>query len=261
MLCNTFFAALLLLLAPATNAAAVGSSQRENLHTQYVDDSGKVVMQLLVENYTGSVNTVSQDLTEFIPTVIFATTTDLIVREIDPCDICVYLRECAVKNAVIATPSKCTALANSMKNYFTENNYEHAKAILDGSISSLAWAIPLSAATYYFNAQLGQTSNAGSNDACGDNNPSFIAGTAGSAMLEFCQELQKEALSDVSNRFIKGDAKDGEQYPPNGKTFAAKFYIDDKKFTTSEVCKDYGIVWKRDLNAAVKRGASRMITF
>ncbi|KAI0436413.1 hypothetical protein F4803DRAFT_231208 [Xylaria telfairii] len=268
-----FFGTLFLLLTLAKGSVSLSLPTRPHLDTQYVDlVSGTVVMELLIEGYTGPVTVLSPNTTEFTPSAIYTYSTDLIHREIDPRDICVYIKDCAnylkntaaaqaVKNGVLAAPGYCTSWGNAFLNYFTNNNYEQAKALLTGIVGNLAIAAPVGVIGYYLNARLAATpipTGSGGNDACAVMTPATIATKAQSSMYQFCLDLQARALSDIDARYVDGDVKDGTQYPPNGEQFVAKFFIDKTEFSTADVCSDYGIVWRRDFEAALKRGARRL---
>ncbi|KAK3684054.1 hypothetical protein B0T22DRAFT_520501 [Podospora appendiculata] len=259
----------LLLLSTQIQAVSIGGKLRASVHTQLLGESGELVMELLVENYTGPVSVAKADYTDHrINTVAYNSRTDIGVYEDRRRDACSYIRECAgyLRNQAAARAMKtwlassngCKVAANGVIDYFTRNNYEQGKAFLTGSVVSIAWAIPVASVTYYFNARLDNMNPKG-NDGCNQgNNPETIATHAGSQMYEFCLDLQARAVSQVRTRYVIGDTREGKATGPNGETIVGKFFIDDKEFTTTDVCRDYGIIWRRDFLKAVRRGASRM---
>lgn len=71
--------------------------------------------------------------------------------------------------------------------------------------------------------------------------------------------VKYQAMADVTTRYLLGDMSTPDLYfdGSDGRQIISSFNIAGVEFSTVAVCKDYGIWWRRDLNAAVVRGKQR----
>lgn len=293
---STIVTILLVLAQQAATSPVETAPRHKHLYNLVKSPAGDQTLQLLVENYTGEVHTVQLDASSSkIVNQVYKNPSEIQTRDVivwqspQQRDVCAFFRECtgyltnAAANAAVktwvTTADTCGWMRDGITNYFTNNNYEQAKNLLTGSIASLAWVAPsaaiqckfdaavdvqlLSYAMLTFSDSLPDYLNmrfdawTNQNDACGVSQPATVARDTGSQMYEFCRLLKEQAAGNLENRYVHEDVKDSSSSTPNGNIVIGKFFIDGTEFSTSAVCRDYGIVWKRDLLAAVQRGAER----
>lgn len=122
------------------------------------------------------------------------------------------------------------------------------RGIIGGTVVSVAFTPANGITGYYINVMLNHIRGTG-NDACGETQPPTYAGNAASAMYTFCLALKDKNMAEVATRFNANDAANADSTTGVGVEGLAKFFIDTQEFTTTEVCRDYGITWRRDMDA------------
>lgn len=66
-------------------------------------------------------------------------------------------------------------------------------------------------------------------------------------------------MADTITRFDSGDMSTNDYHfdSSDGTQLFSKFNIGSVEFDTFAMCRDYGIVWRRDFDAALLRGKQR----
>ena len=146
--------------------------------------------------------------------------------------------------AAQVTWTGCGAFGNAVADYFTANNYENAKQVLNGAIVGLSLAVPLGIEQYFLNAKFDEVTNNGRNDVCGQADPVTFTGNAASAVYEFCLAIQAEQQDQATTNYDTIDSSTEDSVTPNGQEGLAKFFVAQQAAVWGHVCDDFGVSWK-----------------
>ena len=221
------------------------------LHTEYTDPLTGKAYQLLVDGYLG------EPISRIIPGNFTPSVHFLRHAELEQRDVCAKITDCAGQAASSALAwsavgaavvgNGCSAVAGALSDFLSANNYEQAKSLLANGVLGIAINLGTAPITYYINALMGTQDDGGSNDVCGDGNPSTYTGNAANAIYEFCLAIRSEKQNQATTNYDAGDSSSSTSESPHGKQGLAKFFVAQQAGQFAAVCSDYGITWKRML--------------
>jgi len=95
----------------------------------------------------------------------------------------------------------------------------------------------------------------------GARQPAVIAEQSASGFYQFCISIRDHEITAATTCYTSGDMSTNHPIfdESDGLLLIKQFYAGSNNFDIAAVCRDYGIVWRKDFAAALKRGENRSI--